>query len=97
MRKSKWLLWLLAASLLAGCSLARPEAEGRVQDRFIGFHVVRSDLAVRQDFWGDGNTDLTEYGSDSLAADGYGSFTVPRRVLMGMKDGEDYRFPGLEA
>ena len=97
MRKGKWLLWTLAAALLAGCSLARPEAEGRVQDRFIGFHVVRSDLAVRQDFWGDGNTDLTEYGSDSLAADGYGSFTVPRRVLMGVKDGEDYRFPGLEA
>ena len=97
MRKGKWLLWTLAAMLLAGCSLARPEAAGRSQDRFIGFHVVRSDLAERQGFWGDGNPDLTEYGSDSLAVEGYGSFAVPRRVLMGVKDGEDYRFPGLEA
>lgn len=97
MRKGKWLLWTLAAVLLAGCSLARPEAAGRIQDRFIGFHVVRSDLAERQGFWGDGNPDLTEYGSDSLAVDGSGSFAVPRRVLMGVKDGEDYRFPGLEA
>ena len=40
MKKSKLLLWILAALLLAGCSLAQPEREAEQEDRFVGFYVV---------------------------------------------------------
>lgn len=96
MKKGKWLLWALSALLLAGCSLAQPEAEGRDQDRFAGFYVVRGTFAERGKLWSDSNPDLTEYGSDAVKIDRYGSFDFPRRVLMGVKEGENYRFPGLE-
>lgn len=98
MKRGKWLLWALAALLLAGCSLARPEAgpEGG-GDRFVGFFVVREN----QERNGGGfynNPYLTEYGSRTVEADGYGSFAVPDSVLFAEEDpaGGDPVFPGME-
>ncbi len=40
MRRRVKLLWVLAALLLTGCSLARPEAGRQGEDPWVGFYVV---------------------------------------------------------
>lgn len=77
--------------LLAGCSLARPEAEDQQQDRFCGFYMVYS--STYDDGFYD-NPHLTELGTDTLDTGEYGSVSFPRQVLM--FDWESRSFPGLE-
>lgn len=90
MRRRVKLLWVLAALLLAGCSLARPEAESKTEDRFVGVYVVAGDRTAFHD-----NPHLVEYGSETLDAGEYGSFTIPQMILIADPDNH-YAFPGLE-
>lgn len=99
MKKSKRLFSALAALLLAGCSLAQPEAADREGggDRFAGFYLVREN----EERNGGGfynNPYLTEYGSSTVQLDGYGSFDLPDSVLFAEEgpEGGDPVFPGLE-
>lgn len=96
MKKSKLLLWILAALLLAGCSLAQPEQEAEQEDRFVGFYVVREN----EERNGGGfynNPHLIEYGSNTVELDGYGSFNVPDMVLFAEEDAVGNPvFPDLE-
>lgn len=95
MKKVRWLLALCL--LLTGCSLARPEAESRTEDRFAGFYVVwESQWDSRSDFWSSDNPLLTEYGSHAVKLDKYGTFNFPDLVLFAQKEGEQWVFPGLE-
>ena len=84
---------LLAAltALLAGCSLARPEAEN-TRDRFCGFFMTCSEDGSGRDFYD--NPNLTELGAEALDTGEYGSFSIPRQVLV--FDRETETFPGLE-
>jgi len=83
--------------LLAGCSLAQPEAEGAAGDRFAGFYVVRdASFQDRSDFWSSGNPLLTEYGSQAVKVETYGTFQFPDLVLFARQEGEQWVFPGLE-
>ena len=77
--------------LLAGCSLAQPEAEDR-QDRFCGFFMTYSESGGGKDFYD--NPNLTELGTETLDVGEYGSFSFPRQVLA--FDRETESFPGLE-
>lgn len=91
MKRINWLAAAVSALLLAGCSLARPEAEGAAADPFVGFYVVREE--------GDGffdNPNLTEYGSSAVDLEGFGRFDLPREVLFAEQKGREYVFPGLE-
>lgn len=99
MRKGKFLPLALLAALLAGCSLARPErgpARDPFGDRFAGFYVMyyAGHEEAAEDFYR--NPHLTEYGSESVSADGFGSFELPRRVLFLEEGGAPDAFPGLE-
>lgn len=93
MKKIRVLLLAFLALLLAGCSLARPEADRRDGDPFVGFYVVRED-GGRAGFFD--NPNLSEYGSAAVEAEGYGTFAVPREVLFAEQRGREYVFPGLE-
>lgn len=85
---------LAAVLLLAGCSLARPEAGGGVEDKFIGVYAFRTARGEREFY---DNPHLTEYGSDHVSLEGYGTFGFPRRVLFAEEDGDGgYTFPGME-
>lgn len=86
---------LLLCLLLTGCSLARPEADAG-RDRFAGFYVVRESSGDRSDFWSSDNPLLTEYGSQAVKTDKYGTFDLPNHVLFAEMDGPNYIFPGLE-
>lgn len=77
--------------LLAGCSLARPEAEDP-QDRFCGFFMTYSESGAGKDFYD--NPHLTELGTETLDTGKCGSFSFPRQVLV--FDREMERFPGME-
>ena len=90
MRGIKWLAGALCLVLLAGCSLARPEAESKTEDRFVGVYVVAGDRTAFHD-----NPHLVEYGSETLDAGEYGSFTIPQMILIADPDNH-YAFPGLE-
>lgn len=94
MRKSKLLLWMLAALLLAGCSLARPEEEAEQEDRWVGFYVVPTQDG-RDGFYN--NPNLEEYGSFQAETDQFGTLAFPQEVLFAVEDeAGGYTFPGLE-
>lgn len=94
MKKSKLLLWMLAALLLAGCSLARPEQEAEQEDRWVGFYVVPTQDG-RDGFYD--NPNLEEYGSSQVETDQFGTLTFPQEVLFAVEDDAGgYTFPGLE-
>ena len=94
MKKSKLLLWILAALLLAGCSLAQPEKEAEQGDRWVGFYVVPSQDG-RDGFYN--NPNLEEYGSAQVETDQFGTLTFPQEVLFAVEDeAGNYTFPGLE-
>lgn len=94
MKKSKRLLWTLAALLLAGCSLARPEAAVENEDRWIGFYVVPSRGYV--DHLAD-NPYVEEYGSFSAETERFGTLSIPRDALFAVEDEVgNYTFPGIE-
>ena len=95
MRKIRWLLAAVLAVLLAGCSLARPEAEGAREDRFAGFYVVREDWENEGAGFHD-NPNLTAYGSTTLAAGDHGRLEIPDYVLFAREEDGEYVFPGLE-
>lgn len=90
MRRSKLLALAALCLTLAGCSLARPEAESKTEDRFVGVYVVAGDRTAFHD-----NPHLVEYGSETLDAGEYGSFTIPQMILIADPDNH-YAFPGLE-
>ncbi len=77
--------------LLAGCSLARPEAENS-QDRFCGFFMTCGEDGPGMGFYD--NPNLTEMGAETLDAGEYGRFSVPRQVLVFNKEART--FPGME-
>lgn len=95
MRRSKWLLAAaLAALLLAGCSLARPEEQGAQRDRWIGFYVVPSQGYV--DHLAD-NPHVEEYGVFSAETDKFGTLTFPQEALFAVEDeAGNYIFPGID-
>lgn len=94
MKKSKLLLWILAALLLAGCSLAQPEQEAEQEDRWVGFYVVPSQDG-RDGFYN--NPYREEYGSDTVEIEGMGNFTFANEVLFAVEDeAGNHTFPGLE-
>lgn len=92
MKRRRWLAWAACALLLAGCSLAKPEAEGKIEDRFVGFYVVGGE-GGKSDFYS--NPNLVEYGSETLAVEGLESFDIPQNILIADKE-NGYAFPGLE-
>ena len=98
--RSKLCALLLAGALaLSGCTLARPEGDPEQaeseQDRFIGVYLVYS-ADLTGDAFSD-NPNLTEMGSETLAAGGLGTVEVSRQVLLAERDGDgDWVFPGLE-
>ena len=99
MRNKRIRLAALAAALalvLAGCSLAQPERQENQADRFVGVFLVCTADGVWDALTG--NPNLVEYGQEELTAEGLGSFTVPREVLIAQYDPEErtYTFPGLE-
>lgn len=98
MKRIKFLLLaLVLCGLLAGCSLAKPEAEGAAQDRFAGFYVVRdASFKRRSDFWSSDNPLLEEYGSKTLDTGKYGTVQFPDLVLFGQEKDNQWTFPGLE-
>lgn len=92
MKRSKWLAAALAALLLAGCSLARPEKAAEQGDRWVGVYVVPSG---RDGFYD--NPSLEEYGSAQVETDQFGTLTFPQEVLFAVEDeAGGYTFPGLE-
>ena len=94
MKKSKWLLCALAALLLAGCSLARPEESKPGGDRFAGFYVVHTQ-GYSDRFYD--NPYREEYGADSIETDQFGTLSFPREVLFAAEDeAGNYVFPGME-
>ena len=94
MKRSKWLAAVLAALLLAGCSLARPEKEAEQEDRWVGVYVVPSQDG-RDGFYD--NPNLEEYGSSQVETDQFGTLTFPQEVLFAVEDeAGNYTFPGLE-
>ena len=83
MRSKRIRLAALAAALalvLAGCSLAQPERQENQADRFVGVFLVCTADGVWDALTG--NPNLVEYGQEELTAEGLGSFTVPREVLI---------------
>lgn len=95
MKKSKLLLWMLAALLLAGCSLAQPEKEAEQGDRWVGFYVVPSQDG-RDSFFN--NPNLEEYGSSTVKIEGMGNFALADEVLFAVEDeAGNYTFPGIDA
>ena len=94
MRRLKWLLAALGALLLAGGSLARPEAAG-AGDRFAGFYVVREDWANEGGGFHD-NPNLTAYGSTTVSAGDLGNLELPDYVLFAEEEDGEYVFPGME-
>lgn len=99
MRNKRIRLAALMAALalaLAGCSLARPERQENQADRFVGVYVVCAADGTWDAFTSNPNT--VEFGEEELTAEGFGSFTVPREVLIAQYDPEErtYTFPGLE-
>ncbi len=90
--RNKFCALLLAGltAVLAGCSLARPEAEDQ-QDRFCGFYMVYSGVYADRFF---DNPYLTELGTDTVDTGKYGSVGFPRQALV--FDRETESFPGLE-
>jgi len=92
------ILILFLTLLLTGCSLARPEAVSEASgDRFAGVYMVWSgDDASRNGFHS--NPYLSQLGTETLDTGAYGTFSVPREVLIAQHDPDthDYTFPGLE-
>lgn len=94
MEKSKFLLPVLLALLLTGCSLARAEASPESGDRWVGFYVVPTQ-GYDSGFYH--NPYLEEYGADSVNTKEFGTLTFPRDVLFAVKDEVgNYTFPGME-
>lgn len=94
MKKSRFLLWILAALLLSGCPLARPEKTAAQGDRWVGFYVVSSQEG-RDSFYD--NPNLEEYGSAQVETDQFGTLTFPQEVLFAVEDEVgNYTFPGME-
>lgn len=94
MKKSKWALWALAVLLLAGCSLARPEAENGVGDRWIGFFVAPTQ-GYERGFHD--NPYLEEYGAFTAETKEFGTLSFPQDVLFAEEDeAGNYTFPGVE-
>ena len=87
----------LTLALGAGGRLARPEREGAEEDKFVGFHLVFEAIMDRnlsdeeREYW-------VEYGEETLDTEGFGSFSIPREILIGRYDEEtgQYLFPGKE-
>ena len=107
MKTSRLLALALCAVLaLTGCSLARPEGapagsgdgsgeETASEARFIGLYLVYGERGDRNAFGS--NPNLTELGDKTLEAEGFGSFTVPREVLLAEWDEDkSWVFPGME-
>ena len=107
MKKRNILALALAATLaLSGCSLAQPEGapagsgdgsgeETASEAQFIGLYMVYEEEGDRNAFGS--NPNLTELGTETLEAEGFGSFTVPREVLLAELDGDrSWVFPGME-
>ena len=107
MKTSRLLALALCAVLaLTGCSLARPEGapagsgdgsgeETASEARFIGLYLVYGEQGDRNAFGS--NPNLTELGDKTLEAEGFGSFTVPREVLLAEWDEDkSWVFPGME-
>ena len=94
MKKVRWLLCALAALLLAGCSLARPEENGPGGGRFVGFYLVHTPEYSDRLY---DNPHLEEYGVDSIKTDQFGSISFPREVLFAVEEEPGkYVFPGME-
>lgn len=94
MKRNKWLLWALAAVLLAGCSLARPEEQAAQGDRWTGLYVVPSHGYV--DHLAD-NPYVVEYGAYSAETGQFGTLTFSREALFAVEDEVgNYTFPGIE-
>ncbi len=94
MKKSKWLICALAALLLAGCSLAQPEANpAEGGDRWVGLYVVPSQGYV--DHLAD-NPHVEEYGTFQAETDRFGTLAFPRDVLFAVEDEVgNFTFPGI--
>lgn len=96
MKRIRLLALGMAVLLLAGCSLARPEAapaEGG-GDRWVGFYVVPSRGYV--DHLAD-NPYVEEYGTFQAETDRFGTLAFPREVLFAEKDEAwNFTFPGIE-
>ncbi len=88
---------VLTLLLGAGGKLARPEREGAEEDKFIGFQLVFEAIMDRplsdeeRSYW-------VEYGEETLDTGSFGSFSIPRKILIGRYDEETgkYVFPGKE-
>ena len=88
---------VLTLTLGAGGKLAQPEREGAEEDRFIGFQLVFEAIMDRnlsdeeREYW-------VEYGEETLDAGSFGSFSIPREILIGQYDQQSgqYIFPGKE-
>lgn len=96
-RRISWAALALASLLLAGCSLARPEAGGAEGggDRFVGFFVVPLRQKGEDPFYT--NPYREEYGSFSADTERFGTVQFPREVLFAVEDGEEgLVFPGME-
>ena len=94
MRRRVKLLWVLAALLLTGCSLARPEAGRQGEDPWVGFYVVPT--LGHADRFHD-NPYVERYGTAQMEAAGLGPVDFPREVLLAVEDGPDrWIFPGME-
>ena len=94
MKNRRWLLCALAALLLAGCSLARPEGEKPGGDRLAGFYMLHTQ----------GNSDSfyenpyrVELGTDLIETEQFGTLSFPQEVLFAVEDeAGNYVFPGME-
>lgn len=98
-------LALLLAVPLSTATLARPEPSGPAEDQFIGFHLVYEMLppsmeeleAHPEDYPPEDRSQWTEYGSESIRVDGFGSLDIPREILIGQRqENGHYLFPGLD-
>ena len=91
------LLFLVAALLLTGCQLARPEKEnGTNRDALVGLYVVHYDSMEEADEFYN-NPHLTEYGSVALDTQ-FGEGSFPVTILVGelVANGRICTFPGLK-
>ena len=93
MRRLKLLILAALCLALAGCSLARPEEQGRGRDKFIGVYVVPSkgdrDAVISNPY-------AVEYGSFEAETE-FGALSFAEKALFA-EEGEDgtLTFPGVE-